>query len=104
MPDAFLLPVAQTPPTGHARAAAQLFRQHLPRNSAPQYEEDAGQTSPVRSARSATFGSVLWSWKKRFNQIPQDSGKKSTSHESSVRVTGMFQATTSLLSHKCLYL
>ena len=37
---------------------------------------------------------VLWSWKKRCDQIPQGSGKKSTRHESSVRVTGMFQATT----------
>src|SRR5438876_3353777 len=53
---------------------------------------------PVRQARSdrrwsTTFGFVLWNWKKRFDQVPQSSWKKSISHGNSVRVTEMFQAT-----------
>jgi hypothetical protein len=51
VPDAVLLPVAQSSPTGHPRSAAQFHRQQLPRNPAPQDEQ-----IPVRRARSGTRG------------------------------------------------
>src|SRR5579862_9278011 len=51
LPDATLLPVAQSSPATHSRATAHLLRQHLPRNPAAQTN-----TMPVRHALSAKRG------------------------------------------------
>ncbi len=48
LPDAGLVPVPQPAPAGHARAAAHLFGQHLPGDAAPQNEQDARKSLPVR--------------------------------------------------------
>ena len=53
LPDAGLLPVAQPPPAGHARAAAQLPRQLLPGDAGLEHEHDALERPPIRDARTA---------------------------------------------------
>lgn len=46
-PNAGLRPVAQPPPAGHARAAAQFGRQVGPRHAGAQEEQDAGQAGAI---------------------------------------------------------
>ena len=47
LPHACLLPISKTSPTCHARTTSHLLGQHLPRNTAPQHEQDAGQRLSV---------------------------------------------------------
>jgi hypothetical protein len=54
------LPIPQTAPTGHPRAAAQLLRQHLARNPASEHEENTGETGSVRDTRSSAIRSRPW--------------------------------------------
>jgi hypothetical protein len=81
IPDAFLLPVAQTPPTGHARPAAQFLRQHSPGNPAAQNKEDAGEACTIRDSRPATVRSRRWNRQKRCDKIPQRVGQQHGGHK-----------------------
>src|SRR5262245_27578441 len=60
IPDTGVLPIAQTAPTGHPRPAAQLLRQHLPRNPASEHEQDTSETGSVRDTRSSAIRSRRW--------------------------------------------
>jgi len=48
LPNARTLPVVQASPIGHARAATQFFRQHLPRNPAPEDKQNTRKAAAVR--------------------------------------------------------
>lgn len=47
LPYTGLLPIPQSTPAGHARAAAHFQRQHAPRDARTQYEDNAGQGGAV---------------------------------------------------------
>ena len=81
IPDTFLMPIAQASPTGHPRSAAQLLRQHLPRNPAAQDEEDAGKTGAIRDARSSTVRSRRPNGQKRFDEILQCVRQQNGGHD-----------------------
>jgi hypothetical protein len=55
LPDAAPLPVPQSPPTGHAGAAAHFLGQHLPGNAALEHEDDASQAGSVVHRRAAAL-------------------------------------------------
>jgi hypothetical protein len=61
VPNALFLPIAQSSPTGHPRSAAEFPRQHLPRNPAPQDEQNSREVGAIRDARASTFRSRRWS-------------------------------------------
>jgi hypothetical protein len=92
LPDACLLPVAQPSPATRPRTTVHLLRQHPPRNPASQNEQNALEASAIGEAWSSTLGFGRWSWKKRFDQIPQSVRKKRRGHGKSVRVTTMFSS------------
>ena len=68
LPDTTLLPVAQSSPTTHPRAAAHLLRQHLPRNPTAQDKYNAGETCPV-AARAEETTEDRWRWRIRMEAI-----------------------------------
>src|SRR5436190_24377050 len=74
------LPVAQASPARHPRTAAQFLRQHLPRDSAAEDKENAGQTRAIRNARPSAFGSTGWNRQERFDKIPQRIGEQRDGH------------------------
>jgi hypothetical protein len=51
------LPLVQAPPARHPRSAPEFSREHLPRNAAAKYEDNAGQTRAIRYA----WPSASWS-------------------------------------------
>lgn len=53
LPDARTLPRCEAPPAGAARAAAHFCREHLPRQSGPQHEDDAGERRAIVDGRAA---------------------------------------------------
>src|SRR6266851_8046550 len=55
VPNSGVLPIAYTPPTSHAGAAAQFFRHHPPRDAPSEYEQNASEISPVAYTGSATL-------------------------------------------------
>ena len=61
-PDAGLVPVAEPAPARHARAAAHLRRQHLPRDAGAEDEEDPREGRAVgdAGASAARFGGLRW--------------------------------------------
>src|SRR5436190_5443259 len=65
------LPVAQASPARHPRTAAQFLRQHLPRDSAPEDKENAGETRTIRNARPSALWPMGWNRHERFDKIPQ---------------------------------
>ena len=69
-PDARCLPVTQPAPAGHA-GAAELARQHLPRDAGPQNKDDAGQGQPIIAPRAAALGLGPLPWQERGNGRPQ---------------------------------
>jgi hypothetical protein len=71
LPDARLLPVAQTSPTSHARAVAHFLRQHLPWDSTAQDEYNTSETRPVCQTRPSTLWIRLGRRDKWLDQVPQ---------------------------------
>jgi hypothetical protein len=71
-PHTRLLPVTQAPPARHAAPAAELLRQHLPRNAASQDKDDPRQCDAVCDAAwSSTFGLGWFEREKRCDDLPQ---------------------------------
>lgn len=70
-PHACRLPVAQAPPTGHARPAAHLHGQTPPGRAGRQHEQDAGQGGPVRHARTTALGARRIKRQQRQDRRPQ---------------------------------
>jgi hypothetical protein len=72
-PHARFRPIAKLPPTAHATAAAEFLRQHLPRDTASQHEQDAGQRLPVAHRLAAGIAKAprFRCWQKWFDQIPK---------------------------------
>jgi len=62
LPDARLLPVTQSSPTGDAGAAAPLDRQQLPRQVRLQDKDDARQAGPVRNPGTTALGLGRLGW------------------------------------------
>ncbi|MES1937147.1 cytochrome o ubiquinol oxidase subunit III [Salinisphaera hydrothermalis C27AD] len=52
IPDPRLLPVPESTPARHTRAAAHLLGQYVPRNARAQYEQNAGQRCPIGNRRA----------------------------------------------------
>src|ERR671933_447800 len=55
LPKARLLPVPQPPPAGHAGAAAHLLREHLPRDTGLQDEQNARECGAIIERRTTAF-------------------------------------------------
>src|SRR5438876_3448336 len=72
LPDAGLVPVAQTPPAGHAGAEAELLRQPLPSNPGGEHEQDPVQHLAVVEwpAAGIAVAPGPW-WEERPDQLPQ---------------------------------
>ncbi len=86
-PDPGLLPVAQASPAAHARPAAHLGGQHLPRQAGLEHEQDAGQRRPVRKAWTAALRPGWFKWQQRRDRRPKVVGYKQlglprTTHQS----------------------
>src|SRR5512147_99523 len=75
-PHAGLLPVPETPPTGHARPAAHLERQAFPRDAGPQHEHDAGQGTAIVQARPTALRLRRFRRQQRRDHRPQTIWKK----------------------------
>jgi len=71
LPDAGLVPIVQSSPTGHATAAAHLHGKFFPRRAGLEDEEDADQTVAIGHARTAAFGRGLLLGKERLDELPQ---------------------------------
>src|SRR3712207_2768018 len=70
-PHTRLLPVAQPPPARRTGPAAHLLGEHLPGYARLEHEDDAGESRPVRHARSAALGLGLLRRQQRFDDLPQ---------------------------------
>jgi len=80
-PDAGLLPIAQSSPTGHPRAAAHLLRQHLPGDARFEHEDNPRQGFSIRHRRASTprgghVAGQVW-----LDQFPKFVGKQWCSHD-----------------------
>jgi hypothetical protein len=62
IPHTRLLPVAQPTPARHPRPTPEFLRQHLPRDTATEDKENAGQTCAIRDARPSAFWPTRWNW------------------------------------------
>ena len=71
IPHTRLLPVAHPAPARHPRPTPEFLRQHLPRDTAAEDKENAGQTGAIRHARPSTLRSSRWTQQERFDKIPQ---------------------------------
>jgi hypothetical protein len=80
IPHARSLPIAQAAPARHPRAAAEFRWKHLPGNAAAKDKQNADETRAIRDARPSAFRLTSWSWKERFDKIPQRIGKQRHSH------------------------
>ena len=80
IPHARPLPIAQAAPARHPRAAAEFRWKHLPGNAAAKDKQSAGETRAIRDAQPSAFRLTSWSWKERFDKIPQRIGKQRRSH------------------------
>ena len=98
VPDPGRLPVAQAPPAGHARAAAQLLGQHLPGDAGLEHEDDAGQgrRGPARA------GGRPWAWAapaaaaaRSIPQLVADQGLAHAGRTSQARATVLIGALSS---------
>ena len=76
VPDPDFLPVAQSAPAAHARAAAHLLREHLPRDATAEHKEDAREHGADRDRRAP---GILPIASAPFRQQGFDSGPKSSS-------------------------
>jgi hypothetical protein len=80
-PDPAALPVPQATPTGDARTAAHLQREHLPGDAAAQDENDTREAGPVIDRRSASLaGSRLVPRQQGGNRFPEFVGDQWLSH------------------------
>jgi hypothetical protein len=62
IPHTRLLPVAQPTPARHPRPTPKFLRQHLPRDTAAEDKENAGQTCAIRDGRPSAFWPTRWNW------------------------------------------
>ncbi len=74
MPHAGGLPVAQTPPAGHAAAVAQFQRQIFPGDAGAEDVDDAVEGLLITDARSPSLGRGLHWRDQRFDALPQRGG------------------------------
>lgn len=82
-PDPGLLPVAESPPAGHAAAAAHLDGEVLPGDAGLENEEDAGEHLAVvdRFAAGAAKATRLGGRQQRFDEFPQSIRKQWLGHD-----------------------
>ena len=80
IPHARSLPIAQAAPARHPRAAAEFRWKHLPGNAAAKDKQNADETRAIRDARPSALRLTSWSWKERFDKIPQRIGKQRRGH------------------------
>jgi hypothetical protein len=71
LPHTRLVPFLEPTPTGHARAAAYLLRQHLPGYAALQDEQDAGEGGAVVDSGPTAFGLGRLLGQQRLDHFPQ---------------------------------
>ena len=71
VPDASLLPLAQSAPTGDAAAAAEFLGQILPGQSSFEYEEDASECRTIGDAGASSFRFGKFGWQQRRNHLPE---------------------------------
>ena len=74
MPDAGLLPVAQSSPAGRAAAAALFLREQSPRATGSQGEDDATRRGTIRHSWATTFRFGRLLRQQRFNGFHRASG------------------------------
>jgi hypothetical protein len=70
LPNAGLLPAAESPSTSHAQAAAKLLRQIFPGNTRLQYKQDASQCRAIAEPWPAALGRWRPGWQERLDEIP----------------------------------
>jgi len=71
VPDAGLLPVTHPTPARHPRPTTEFLREHAPGDAAAEDKQNAGETRAIRDARPPALWPTWWSWKERFDKIPQ---------------------------------
>ena len=71
VPDASLLPVTQTAPTGDTTAAAEFLGQILPRESGLEYEENASECRPIWDAGTSSLRLGKFRWEQRCDDFPE---------------------------------
>ena len=79
-PYARRLPIPQPPPATHAGAAAHLGRQHLPRQTRAQHEQDARQCGPILDRTTPALGTGPRRREERSDLIPEIIGEKRSGH------------------------
>src|SRR5215831_3929033 len=57
IPETGLLPIAQSPPAAHTRAATWLSREHAPGDATAKHKHNAREASAVGQTRATTLGS-----------------------------------------------
>src|SRR5437762_4155235 len=72
-PDPRLVPGSEIVPAGHARAAAHLLRQQLPRDAALKHENDPGEGFPRIQGLAPWEAETSWFWRRQqgFDLCPQ---------------------------------
>src|SRR4051794_29700377 len=81
LPDAPALPVPQPPPAGDAGAAAHLLGEHLPRDAAPQDEDNPRQAgSVIDRGPTPSAGAGLMPREEWCDRFPEFIGDQRLSH------------------------
>ena len=101
VPDACLLPVAHPTPARHPRPTPEFLREHLPGDAAAEDKQNAGETRAIRDARPSAFRPTWWSWKERFDKIPQRIWKQRGRHTRSRYLANEGQVSEVLLRGTC---
>ncbi len=100
VPDAGLLPIAETPPAGHATTAAHFLREHLPRDARAQHKDDSRERSPIVHGWTATVGFRLFGRQERLDDRPQRISQKRFSHASIVHQFKVLLGALSNIEHE----
>ena len=100
-PHASPMPLVQTPPAGHPRAAAHLHRQKLPRDARAQHEQDAGQRRTIVQPGTSAFRLGRLRRDQRFDDRPQGVGNKRGCHAPTNRSWPVLLRTLKSRFHQC---